>query len=196
MEEKLQNLYCQCIKELKSIGIDVINNELIGTIDVSISKRATRRYGCCKHESPDENYKIITSKRHKRYISYERFNVNHIEISKWVMELNDEIIKNTLMHEIIHCFPLCNNHGTEFKKYAEYINIKLGYNISRLGNKEEDYKKSNLELKENERAVNFKYKIQCKKCGSYFFRQRFNKNIIINYRCGICGGKLSAFELK
>ena len=29
-------------------------------------------------------------------------------------------IKNTIMHEIIHCFPYCNNHGSEFKKYAKY----------------------------------------------------------------------------
>ena len=27
-----------------------------------------------------------------------------------------------------------------YKKYSEFINEKLGYNISRLGNKEEDYK--------------------------------------------------------
>lgn len=196
MEKKLQNLYGQCIKELKSIGIDVINNDLIGKIDISIAKRTAKRYGCCKHEEPDENYKVVTKKGYKRYISYERFNLNHIEISKWVMDLNDDIIKNTIMHEIIHCFPFCNNHGTEFKKYANYINKKLGYDISRLGNKEEDYKKSNLVLYQEEKKVNYKYKIQCKKCGSYFFRQRFNKNIITYYRCGICGGKLGAFELK
>ena len=26
------------------------------------------------------------------------------------------------MHELIHCMPYCNNHGKEFKKYANIIN--------------------------------------------------------------------------
>lgn len=48
------------------------------------------------------------------------------------MQLNKSIIKNTIMHEIIHCMPYCNNHGKEFKKYAKYINKNLGYDISRV----------------------------------------------------------------
>ena len=105
MENKLQNLFSQCVEELKSIGIDINNNKLIGEINISLAKRNAKRYGCCRHEDPDEKYKVITKRGYKRYITYERFNKNYIEISKWVMELNDDIIKNTIMHEIIHCFP-------------------------------------------------------------------------------------------
>lgn len=195
MENKLQNLFSQCVEELKSIGIDINNNKLIGEINISLAKRNAKRYGCCRHEDPDEKYKVITKKGYKRYITYERFNKNYIEISKWVMELNDDIIKNTIMHEIIHCFPYCNNHGKEFKKYARYINTHLGYNVSRLGNKEEDYKKSNLEYTPPQTAPNYKYKIECQKCGKYFFRLRYNKNLTKHYRCGICGGKLSAIKI-
>lgn len=36
-----------------------------------------------------------------------------------------------------------------FQEYASFINKKLGYNIKILGNKEEDFKESNLEYKEN-----------------------------------------------
>ena len=97
------------------------------------------------------------------------------------MNLEEKIIKNTIMHEIIHCFPECNNHGKQFKKYANYINQKLGYNISRLGNKEEDFIKSNIEYK-NEK-IKYKYKIICKKCGQIFFRQRIKTNFIKKYRC-------------
>ena len=195
MENKLQNLFSQCVEELKSIGIDINNNKLIGEINISLAKRNAKRYGCCRHEDPDEKYKVITKKGYKRYITYERFNKNYIEISKWVMELNYDIIKNTIMHEIIHCFPYCNNHGKEFKKYARYINTHLGYNVSRLGNKEEDYKKSNLEYTPPQTAPNYKYKIECQKCGKYFFRLRYNKNLTKHYRCGICGGKLSAIKI-
>ena len=97
------------------------------------------------------------------------------------------------MHEIIHCFPLCNNHGPEFKKYASYINTKLGYEISRTGNKSEDYRKSNLVY--NEKIEDFKYKIICKSCGQLTYRKRFNIGKICQYRCAKCNGKLQVYEL-
>lgn len=97
------------------------------------------------------------------------------------MNLNDDIIKNTIIHELIHCIPNCNNHGADFKKYAKVINQELGYKISRLGNKEEDYKKSNIKFYEEK--IKYKYKIICEKCGQIYYRQRlvknFSKDIIV-----------------
>lgn len=183
MERNLQILYDSCVKELISIGI---NLEDIGQIDIKLSKRANKRYGCCKHEAPDESSKTIYKKGFKKIIKYDKFNKHHIEISKWVMDLNEDIIKNTIMHEIIHCFPYCNNHGKEFKNYANIINKELGYNVSRTGDKQLDYKNSNLEYTEEN---NYKYKIECQNCSQVFFRQRYNKNFINKYRCGKCGGK-------
>lgn len=188
MEEKLNKLYNECIDELKSIGLDIIDNKEIGKIDISISKRNNKRYGCCKQEEPVKTNYHIKKYKNKKKIVYNKFKKHHIEISKWVMDLNDKIIKNTIMHEIIHCFPNCNNHGKEFQKYAIYINNKLDYNIKTLGNKEEDFKKSNLEYKENLNA--YKYKIVCKKCGAIIYRQRLKKDLIKKYRCGKCNGDL------
>ena len=187
LEEKLNKLYLECIKELQNIGIDILNKELIGTIDIKISKRNNKRYGCCKQENPNKKYKIVQKIGRRKIIKYEKFDTHHIEISKWVMDLNDEIIKNTIMHELIHCIPFCNNHGKEFKKYVAYINKKLGYNITSKGNKKEDYKASNLEYQEEN---SYKYKIICKNCGQIIYRKRFNPNLIKKYRCGKCGGKL------
>ena len=183
MEEKLEKLFKQCIEELKSIGID-LDKTKVGEIDISFSKRKTKRYGCCKQAEPDES----TAYRKNRIIYYQKYNKHHIEISKWLMDLNEDIIKNTIMHELIHCFPNCNNHGKAFKLYAQIINEKLGYNISRLGNKQEDYRKSNLELKLDK--SNYKYKIICKDCGLIYYRQRLSKNFIKKYRCGRCRGNL------
>ena len=126
-EQKLNYLYAQCLNELIFIGIDIKNQELIGNIDIKLTKRASKRYGCCKQENPDKKYKIIQKRGHHKIIKYEKFQSHHIEISNWVMKLNDDIIKNTIMHELIHCIPFCNNHGKEFKKYANYINEKLDY---------------------------------------------------------------------
>ena len=177
-EQKLLQLYNECIKELQTIGIDMLSPDM-GSIDIKISNRSKKRYGCCKQEEPDKSKQI--------------FRKHHIEISRWVLDLNEDIIKNTIIHELIHCIPYCNNHGKVFKSYAKLINEKLGYNISRLGNKEVDYKISNIEYKEEK--PNFKYKIICQGCGQEVLRQRVNKNFTRKYRCGKCGGKFKVLSI-
>jgi len=188
MEERLDKLYNDCIMELETIGFKIINNLEIGKIDISISKRNNKRYGCCKQEEPDETSAYLKRCKNGNKIVYDKFKKHHIEISKWVMDLDEMIIKNTIIHEILHCMPSCNNHGFLFQKYACYINQELGYNIRTLGNKEEDYKKSKLDFEADHR--NYNYKIICKKCGNIFYRKRLKKDLIKKYRCGICGGKL------
>ncbi|MBP3802254.1 MAG: SprT-like domain-containing protein [Clostridia bacterium] len=193
MDEKLIEIYNECVNELKLIGIDVLDEKRVGKIDIHLSKRNNKRYGCCKQEEPDKAYKTVIKQGWKRIIKYEKFNVHHIEISKWVMDLDKNIIKNTIIHELIHCMPYCNNHGLHFKKYANYINIKLGYNISRVGNKKEDFEKSNVEYNEEEL---FKYKVICTKCGKEFYRKRMEKNFTRKYRCATCKGKLEVIQLR
>lgn len=192
MKEKLQKLFEECINELEKIGINIQDKQTVGSIEINIAKRNNKRYGACKQEDPDTKTRYIEKIGRKRIVKYWKYKKHNIEISKWVMELDDKIIKNTIMHEIIHCLPYCNNHGTEFKKYAKYINKKLGYDISRVGNKEEDYKKSNIEYKEDN---NFKYKIECQDCKYSFYRKRQNKNFTKKYRCGKCGGKFKIINL-
>lgn len=132
MEEKLNQIYLECLLELEKIGIKLKDNYEIGVIDITISKRNNKRYGACKQEDPDKSTIYIEKSKRRKLIKYARFRKHHIEISPWVMELEESIIKNTIMHEIIHCMPYCNNHGAEFKKYAKYINENLGYDISRV----------------------------------------------------------------
>lgn len=187
-QEKLNILFSECINELYSIGINIKSKEY-GIISIKIANRNNKRYGCCKQEDPDTKYKVINKIGRHRYVKYEKFNKHTIEVSKWVMDLDDNIIKNTIMHELIHCMPFCNNHGDMFKKYATYINKKLGYNISRLGNKKEDYEKSNLEYEEK----SFKYTIKCSNCGQLIHRNRLSKDFFKKYRC-LCNGKLFLVE--
>lgn len=184
MQEKLEQLYNECVNELTSIGLDLSPNN-IGKVEICFSKRNNKRYGCCKQEEPDSKYKITQKVGRRIVVKYEKFNKHTIEISKWVMDLNDSIIKNTIMHELIHCFPFCNNHGKEFKMYAKYINEKLGYDISRLGNKKADYEKSNIDYEKKK----YKYVIKCTECGKLIYRNRLDRNFFRKYRCK-CGGKL------
>lgn len=193
MEQKLNKLYLECIKELNKIGIDILDKEQYGVIQISFAKRNNKRYGCCKQEKPDKNFKVVKKIGRRRIVQYEKFDRHYIEISKWVMELEDNIIKNTIMHELIHCIPYCNNHGKEFKKYAKLINESYGYDVSRVGNKRKDYEKSNIIYDEK---VQYKYKIICNNCGQEFYRQRIIKNFIQKYRCGKCGNSFEVSLLK
>lgn len=187
MEEKLLGLYKECVEELKTIGIELENNEEIGEIYIKLAARKCKRYGCCKQEEPDKKDFQKIKRKNRNVIIYNKFKKHHIEISKWVMELDKNIIKNTIMHEIIHCFPGCNNHGKNFKKYAKLINENLGYSIKTLGNKKEDFEKSNLVFEEKNE---YKYKIICEKCGQVFYRKRLKKDLIKKYRCSKCNGKI------
>ena len=60
------------------------------------------------------------------------------------------------------------------------------------GNKEKDFKASNIEYNEDKK---YKYKVMCKSCGYTFYRQRMNKNFSKKYRCGKCLGKLIVQEI-
>jgi hypothetical protein len=172
-QERLKKLFNECIDELKTININVEKSRKTKTeIEIKINKRSKKRYGCCKKISKDGF---------------------QIEVSQWVMDLNENIIKNTIMHELIHCLPRCNNHGEVFKNYAKTINEKLGYNITRVGNKEKDFNKSNLEFKEKE--IKYNYKIVCEKCNQTFLRQRVSKGFTRKYRCGKCGGAFKIIDL-
>ena len=59
MNKKLLKLYHECIKELNEIGINVLDESNFGKIDIQISKRSAKRYGCCKQENPDKKYKTV-----------------------------------------------------------------------------------------------------------------------------------------
>ena len=61
-----------------------------------------------------------------------------------------------------------------------------------FGNKEKDYKASDVEYKEEK---HYNYKIECEHCGYTFYRQRMNKNFTKKYRCGKCMGKFLVKEL-
>lgn len=190
MEQKLNKLFSECVMELKEIGIDILDVKQYGKIEISISRRNTKRYGCCKQEKPDNNYRTISRIGRRKVVKYEKFGIHKIEVSKWIMELDEDIIKNTIMHELIHCMPYCNNHGAVFKKYAKIINDSLGYDISRVGYKKKDFEKSDKEYNENK---NYKYKIICKGCKQEFYRQRLKNNFTRKYRCAKCGGR---FEIE
>ena len=73
MNEKLLKLYKECINELKSIGVEILDEKNIGKIDIQVSSRSLKRYGWCKQENPDKNYKTVKKYRNRRVKTHKKF---------------------------------------------------------------------------------------------------------------------------
>ena len=164
------NMYASiCMKELDSIDIKY------GSIKkFVVNTRATRRWGNC---------------------SGNKVNGFTIQISAVLLdECNDEIgLKNTIIHELLHSCDGCMNHGASWKRLAEKVNSKLGYNIKRCSSASEKGVVEDHRL-DNRRQ----YVIVCEKCGLTYTRQRACR-LVENpelFRCGRCGGKLKKIDLK
>jgi len=152
------------INEAQEVNIPVsfyINRE------VKINTRAKKRMGCCL-------------KKGNEYI---------IEISSFVIDCEEKLIKEILAHEIIHTCDGCFNHGSLWKTYVKRMNYIYGYNIKTRSSSEDLGKK----YKEN---INYKYVIKCEKCGKEIYRLKKSKLVTQTkyYRCK-CGGKLVLYIL-
>lgn len=156
----LKKLMKECLAEC-----DKANIPYGDIVDVVINTRAKKRWGRC-------------SKKPYGFV---------IEVNQQLLDdkITDVSTKTTIIHEIIHTCPGCMNHGEKWKKWADVMNKKYGYNITRT---------TSAEDKGIERTIeDYKYTITCAKCGctSYYMR----KSRVVEHitsggkrcRCGACG---------
>lgn len=164
MQKKLNDAAVVCLKELDTIGVNY------GKINsFSINTRASNLWGKCK-SNPNGGFDI--------------------EISQRLLadESSVDGLKNTIIHEILHTCYNCQNHGRQWKYWADKVNQTYGYGIKRTSSAEE----KGVTLPDTELIV--KHKAVCTGCGQVITRTReskFTKHPEL-YRCGICNGK---FEL-
>lgn len=148
----------EAIEQVTSTGIEP------GKINpvVGINTRAKSRFGKC-------------SKVPYREYDYE------IEINALLLEADKKKAMNTIVHEVLHTCKDCMNHGPRWKRYADIMNHKFDYDISRTNS----YEQLGIERPKP------RYTIVCQDCGNTFIRYKKSKliNQIQNYRCG-CGGRL------
>lgn len=129
---------------------------------IKVNSRAKSRFGRCIRENDG------------RFM---------IELSSRLYDAPEHSCRQTLAHELIHTCEGCMNHGELFRRYAEKMNRKYGYNIKRTNSAEEMGVESGSE--------NGKYIVVCKKCGKEIRRTRqspLTKNPS-QYRC-VCEGEL------
>ena len=140
----------RCMEELDAVGIEYGN-----IIGVKVNTRAKKRWGQCR--AVPGGYLIDIS-------------------SVLLDERNDEQgLKETIIHELLHSCKGCMNHGENWKRLAAKVNRAYNYNIKRCSTADDKG------VQEETKPISLhtvNYVIKCNKCG-------------YTYRCGCCGGTLS-----
>ena len=98
-----------------------------------------------------------------------------------------ELLRNTLLHELLHTCYGCQNHGKRWKAYAQKVGQALGVDIRRTAAVEGPW----VPLRREE----VKYLLRCQSCGRVIPRRRRSKAVEHpeRYRCA-CGGKLERVQ--
>ena len=153
----------QCQKDLESLGIK--HGKVRSFL---INKRAKCRWGQCKKAG---------------------FGLYDISIAESLLQdnIDDQKLKDTIVHELLHTIQGCFKHTGKWKILAETVNRELPqYNIKRTASYEE------IGITDNRKEPVYRYILRCKSCGTEIKRQRLSKAVqnYKNYRCAKCGGKL------
>ena len=149
--------------QLDSMGIAYDNNA-----PITANTRAYRRWG-----------------QTKRIGNKFAINVN----ADLLREENDENgLRGTIAHELIHTVPGCFNHGDKWSKLAEYVKEKTGWCTDRVSTAEE--MGVVIHTKPTHKTG---YVVKCKECGKIVGRY-FRAGNVVKYPSlyihGGCGGKL------
>ncbi|MCI8920360.1 MAG: SprT family zinc-dependent metalloprotease [Acutalibacter sp.] len=156
-EGALDRLMATLLAQLRDLQVPVSPQILP---QVQVNTRAKRRLGCCRF----------------------REGMYTIEVSAGILQSPD-LLKETLLHELLHTCPGCRNHGPLWKSYAAVVNQALGTSIQRTVKVEE--------VLSPLRQEEVKYVLRCQSCGREIKRLRMCKVVKApwRYRC-LCGGKL------
>lgn len=106
-------------------------------------------------------------------------------------DISDESLKSTIIHELLHTCDGCMNHGEKWKRLANRVNRRYGYNIKTSSTASEkgcsDYKIERIP----------RFILSCNNCGCKITYYRTCKTIqnYKRYSCGRCGGDLTLVKL-
>jgi len=107
-----------------------------------------------------------------------------IKINEALFETNnDNNIKTTIIHELLHSCKNCHGHTGQWKVYANKVNKYLGYNVKRC---------TQASDKGVENIIPYKYKVVCSDCGRETYYSRNCQAIRTKckgYICATCGSK-------
>lgn len=159
------------MNELFCYALDIVELDCgieIGNITkIELNYRAKNRFGQCKRKS-NGTYELN--------FNYRIFDDN----------ANEHAIITCMIHEILHTCKGGMTHKGEWKRLANVVREKTGYNVTCCNS----YSDFGVESPIKRKAHN--YVFVCEDCGQVFIRERaskFTRNYH-NYSCGKCGGNL------
>lgn len=157
-QPELDALFTGLRRELEGLGLPLSRE-----IDPQpvINTRAKRRLGCC-------------IRREGQFT---------IQVSQSILG-DSQLLRATLVHELLHTCYGCQNHGKRWKAYAQTAGEALGLSITRTVKAEGEAQPL--------RREEMKYFLRCEQCGAVIGRYRMCKLVKYpwRYRCAACGGKL------
>ncbi len=162
-----QHIFIELIRMFAAGGIPVPVTKIDRTLKLS---RSSTRLGTCRKEK----------------------GIYRISISEYILE-DEETVRNTLAHELVHTCRGCMNHGVTFQRIGQLVEKTFGIEVNRTATREESERSGIREAYENKA----RYRIICRRCGAVFYRQKRSKLVTHpgNYRCGKCGGILRVEEV-
>lgn len=170
--ERLVTLTNQCRRELDALNVPY---RRVSVLEIS---HTTGTYGDCR----------------RLYDNSYRIRVNEALLKS----ASDIIVKDTIIHELLHTCEGCMNHGKTWQAYANLVNDAYPqYSISRLSSTN----KTHVKLKSEDTA---KYVVTCESCGHKYLHYRKNRAVeilsnpaISHYcTCGYCNSNKLKLEVK
>lgn len=106
-----------------------------------------------------------------------------ISISETLLQddVDDQAVKNTIAHELLHTVDGCMNHGRYWHKLAGLVNQRCpGYNV-----------KGRTSAEDKGIQIQYKYLLRCTGCGATAGRHKKSRFVehFDRYICSKCGGK-------
>ena len=155
------------MNKLFNHAMDIVTMECnieIGNITkIELNYRAKGRFGQC-HKKKNGTYEL---------------NFNYLIFDD---KANDDAIITCMIHEILHTCKGGMTHKGEWKRLANVVREKTGYNVTRCNSY------SDFGIEEPNRR---NYVFRCEKCGQEIVRERMSDFVkrYDKYRCGECHGK-------
>lgn len=165
-----------CLKQCEAI-LDQLNIPYSDPLEIKVNTRAKNRWGQCVRE------------RYGYFI-----NINALLLQE---EVDIRALQTTILHELLHTNPGCQNHGPKWQSYAKAVNEATGLNLQTTNMLHEEYGFASLFQAGREKEPD-RYLVTCTKCG---YERRYKRaSKVVNhperYRCGLCRGVLTSTILE
>lgn len=124
--------------------------------------------------------------------AYATYRTYSIQISRYYLRADENSVKATIIHELVHlCDQAYNDgHGAKFRAVCRKFNKTYpGYNINHYGSQLSGSHEFSLEREAfKEAPLLYKYRVSCPECGRVWYHKRLCDSVkrAENYTCG-CG---------